>query len=99
MSAEVEFALKKQRLQYRSAELREQFAAYAFGVAPILKAGDAVVDGVRWVRNHPEVIAVAGVALVVARPRGVIRLARRGLFAWQAWGRVRGWVEDRIHRR
>lgn len=99
MSAEVEFALKKQRLQYRSAELRTQFAEYAFGVSPVLRAGDAIVDGVRWVRNHPEVIAAAGVALVVARPRGVIRLARRGLVAWQAWGRVRDWVDNRIHRR
>ncbi len=93
MSAAVEFALKKQRLQYRSAELRERFAEYAHGVTPVLRVGDAVVDGVRWLRNHPEAIAAAGIAVAVARPRGVIRWARRGIVAWQAWGRVRGWLE------
>lgn len=99
MSAEVEFALKKQRLQYRSAELRAQLGAYARGVSPLLRAGDAVVDGVRWLRTHPEVVAVAGIAFVVARPRGVLRLARRGAIAWRAWSRVRGWLENRIHAR
>lgn len=95
MSAEVEFALKKQRLQFRSAELREQFADYALGVAPLLKAGDAVVDGVRWVRHHPEVVAAAGVAIAVARPRALFRWARRGVAAWQTWGRVRAWLDQR----
>jgi hypothetical protein len=95
MSVEVELALKKQRLQFRSAELRERFAEYAFGVSPVLKAGDAVVDGVRWVKRHPEVLAAAGVALVVVRPRGVVRWARRGVAAWQAWGRVRHWLAAR----
>ncbi|MGE5467881.1 MAG: YqjK family protein [Ignavibacteria bacterium] len=93
MSAEVEFALKKQRLQYRSAELRAEIAAYAHGVTPVLRAGDAVVEGMNWIKRHPEVIAAAGIGLVVARPRGALRWARRGLAAWQAWGRVRDWIE------
>ncbi|HEX8986651.1 MAG TPA: YqjK family protein [Rhodocyclaceae bacterium] len=96
MSTEVEFALKKQRLQYRSAELRARFAEYAYGVAPVLRAGDAVVDGVRWIRRHPEVIAAAGLGLVIARPRGVLRWARRGVAAWQAWGRVRDWLAHHV---
>lgn len=99
MSAEVEFALKKQRLQYRSAELRAQFADYAQGMTPVLRAGDAVVEGVRWIKRHPEVIAAAGLAIVVARPRGVVRWARRGVVAWQAWGRVRDWLDKRQHAR
>jgi hypothetical protein len=95
MSAEVEFALKKQRLQFRSAELRAQLGEYALGVAPLLRAGDAVVDGVRWVRHHPEVVAAAGLGIALARPRAVVRWARRGVAAWQAWGRVRAWLEKR----
>jgi hypothetical protein len=98
MSAEVEFALKKQRLQLRSAELRERFADYAVDVAPVLRVGDKVVDGVRWVKHHPEVVAAAGLAFAVARPRTVFRWARRGVAAWQTWGRVRGWIEDRVAR-
>jgi hypothetical protein len=95
MSAEVEFALKKQRLQFRSAQLRSEFADHALGLTPLLKAGDAVVDGVRWVKHHPEVIAAAGIAFAVARPRRVMRLARRGVLVWQTWGRVRDWLQSR----
>jgi hypothetical protein len=95
MSTEVEFALKKQRLQLRSAELRDRFADYAADVAPVLRVGDAVVDSVRWVKHHPEVVAAAGLAFAVARPRAVFRWARRGAAAWQAWGRVRGWLQHR----
>lgn len=92
MNTEVEYALKKQRLQFRSAQLRAQMAAYAEGVTPVLRAGDAVVEGVRWVRQHPETLIAAGLAVAVARPRGVVRWARRGMVAWQAWGRVRDWL-------
>ncbi|HEX8964003.1 MAG TPA: YqjK family protein [Rhodocyclaceae bacterium] len=97
MSSEVEFALKKQQLQFRSAQLRDQLADYAGGVAPLLHVGDAVVDGVRWVKHHPEVLAAAGLAFAVARPSAVVRWTRRGVAAWQAWGRVRDWLAKRKH--
>ncbi len=93
MNSEVEFALKKQRLQYRSAELRERLAEYAQDVAPVLHVGDAVIEGVRWVKRHPEVVAAASIAFVVARPGRIMRWARRGALAWQAWGRVRDWLK------
>lgn len=91
----LELALKKQRLQLRSAQLRADFAADAAAFAPLFTAGDRVRNGARWLKSHPEVAVGTGVALLVARPRALMRWARRGLFAWQATRRVRLWLEER----
>lgn len=98
MSA-IEFALKKQRLQLRSAALRAQFAEHAAAFSPLFAAGDKLHDGVLWLRRHPEVAIAAGAALAVVRPRAVFRWARRGALAWQAWGRVHDWLDSRRRER
>lgn len=92
---QVELALKKQRLQIKSAALRSEFAGNAMGLAPLFAAGDRVRDGWFWLRRHPEAAAVAGVVLLVTRPRILFRWARRGVVAWQAWSRMRAWLEAR----
>jgi hypothetical protein len=47
------------------------------------------LDAACWLRNNPLVVGVATAALVVLRPRGVLKLAGRGLFAWRAIQSVR----------
>lgn len=89
----VELALKKQRLQFRSATLRGEFAAHASALAPVLAAGDAVREGMRWLRRNPEIVVVVGVAALVARPRALFRWLRRVVVTWQAWSRLNGWIE------
>lgn len=90
-------ALKKQRLQLKSAALREQWLAHAAGLQPLCAGVDRINDGVRWVREHPQAVlntAVAtGAALLVARPRTLLRLARRGFVAWQLWRKGRQWLD------
>ena len=95
MSLEVELALKKQRLQLRSAALRAEIAGHAAGFAPLFAVGDTLCDGAFWLRRHPELAAAAGVALLVARPRAAFRWARRGIVAWQTWNQVRAWLAAR----
>lgn len=92
----LELALRKQRLQLRSAQLRAEVAADAAALEPLFVAGDRIRDGVRWLGRHPEVPVGAGVALLVARPRRLLGWARRGLFAWQAARRVRLWLDRRL---
>ncbi len=94
-NAAVDLALKKQRLQFRSAELRAELAGHGAGLAPWLAAGDTLRAGALWLRRHPEVAVAAGAALAVARPRIVFRWARRGVVVWQTWSRVRAWLESR----
>lgn len=89
---QVELALKKQRLQFKSAALREEFAGHAAAFIPLFVAGDRLRDGALWLRRHPEVTVAATVALLVARPRAVFRWGRRSVFAWQAWTRLRDWL-------
>jgi hypothetical protein len=86
--AELELALKKQRLQLASAQLRDGFSRHATGLAPVFSAADRVVAGVRWLQLHPQILVAAAVTLIVARPRKVWRLARRSYFVWQAWNKL-----------
>jgi hypothetical protein len=81
----LEVALKKQRLQFKSDMLREQWRGHAHGLAPVLGAADQVRAGYAWLRRHPEVVVGTGVAVAVARPRAVWRWFRRGVIAWQFW--------------
>jgi len=90
---QVELALKKQRLQLRSASLREELAGHVAPFIPLFAAGDRLRDGALWLRRHPQVTAAVAVALLAARPRAVFRWGRRGIFAWQAWTRLRAWLE------
>jgi hypothetical protein len=93
MSARLlELALKKQRLQFRSDLLREEWRAHARGLAPVFGAADQVRAGYLWLRRHPELVVGAGVAVVVARPRVAWRWLRRGLLAWQFWRKGRQWL-------
>ena len=91
----LELALRKQRLQLRSAQLRADFAADAAAFEPLFVAGDRVRDAAHWLKRHPELPVAAGVALLVARPRRLLGWARRGLFAWQAARRLRLWFDRR----
>lgn len=88
----LELALRKQRLQLRSAALRDELAIHAQALEPLCEAGDRVRDGFRWLGRHPEAVAGITVALLVAKPRAVLRWAQRGFFAWRLSAKVRGWL-------
>jgi len=85
----IELALKKQRLQLASAAQREAFAAYAKTWQPAFAVADQVRAGANWLRRHPALPVAVLVALLVARPRTLLRLAGRGWFIWQGWKRLR----------
>jgi hypothetical protein len=88
---DIELALKKQRLQLRSAALREQMRGQVQALDPVFRTADRVGEAISWVRRHPEVLIAAVIALVVAKPRRAFRWARRGFFVWQAWRRLQAW--------
>lgn len=89
MNREIDLALRKQRLQFKSAALRRDLAQDFAGVAPVFRAVEQVRAGVAWLRAHPQLIAGVAMALLVVRPKAGWRWARRGFFAWQAWRRLR----------
>ncbi len=91
----VELALKRQRLQIRSAALRADFSSHAAAWRPVFRIADQGQAALLWLRRHPAVPVAVLVALLVARPRALLRWLKRGFFAWQALARLREVVSAR----
>jgi hypothetical protein len=86
---QVELVLKKQRLQLRSAMLRDDIAAYAAGWAPAFALAERGRSALHWVRRHPVLPVMLLAAVLAARPRAMLRWAQRGFVAWQALRKLR----------
>ena len=85
----LELALKKQRLQMRSAALRADISTHAAVWRPAFALADQGQAVLLWLRRHPAVPVGVLVALLVARPRALLRWFKRGFFAWQMLARLR----------
>jgi len=86
---QLELTLECQRLQMRSAQLRDQlFDQSSVLLTRPLWLADQTLSTVRWLGAHPLVLLTAGVVTVVLRPRKVLRW---GLRAWTVWRNVRHW--------
>lgn len=85
----IELALRKQRLQMHSADLRRTFAGHAQALRPAFDLADRGRRALGWLRRHPALPVAVAVALLVVRPRAALRLAQRGWFAWQIVRRLR----------
>ena len=95
-SSTLELALKKQRLQIASESLRAEFARCAAGLAPAFSGADFAIEGARWVRTNPQPVVAAAVALLLIRPKSAWRWARRAYLGWQAWQKLRDFMERRL---
>ncbi len=96
----IALALKKQRLQMQSAHLRDQMAVYGRGIEPVFTLADLTQNAWNWVRRRPVIPLAIGIALLVARPRLVIRWGRRAWFGWQAlqrWRVLAGGTDEPAH--
>jgi hypothetical protein len=98
MSSERRLALarRQRELVVKSALLREQLRSDAQVLQRPLALADRAWDGWRWVRAHPTgpltALAVAGVSLLLLRPRRALRWARWGWWCWLGLRRLRGAV-------
>lgn len=90
---QLQLALRRQRLQMRSEQLRGQWQQHMANLAPAVATANRVGDGVRWLQRHPEIIAGVGVAAVVARPKTAWRWLRRSWVAWRFWQKRRHWLD------
>lgn len=93
MSRRKELAKERQRLQHRSAVLRERLAHHAQALEPGLSLVDRAREGVRWLRAHPTLVAGAAAALLVLRPRRALRWGLRAWGGWRLLARARSVVE------
>lgn len=82
-------AIQRGRLLERITQQRAALAVQLLPVVGLLNTADQVVEGAdrtrRWIGENPLVAGAALVALVVWRPRGILRLAKKGVVGWRAW--------------
>jgi hypothetical protein len=83
----VELALRKQRLQLRSAEEREALVEHARAFAPVF-SGSTVSPTACAGRGQRPILSGVAIFVLVARPRAALRWARRGWVGWQLFRRV-----------
>jgi hypothetical protein len=84
-------ARRGELLQARSALLRGALAQDSRALQMPLAVADQVLAGGRWLKSHPEAVAVGVAALVLWRPRRVWRLGRRLWSGWRLWRRAQRW--------
>jgi hypothetical protein len=69
--------------------LRQEFTARALVWQPAFALADRGRTAWLWLRRHPALPVAVLVALLVARPRALLRWTKRGFFAWQTLARLR----------
>jgi hypothetical protein len=80
----------RELLLARIADQRGVVAQQAAGLAPVLRLVDRAGGAVGYVRRHPALAAVAGLALVVLRGRMLLGLGMRAFGIWRLVRRARG---------
>lgn len=89
---QIALASRRERLLAQADLQRAQIAAAFRHWERPAAVADRGIAVVRTLKAHPLLLAaVVGVAAVLGR-RSVLRLAGRGLIAWQTWQSVAGWM-------
>lgn len=89
----LELATRHGALKARIAEQRRQLARHAAPLEAALAKGDALLDGVDWLKHHPVAVGAAVAAVAVVRPKRAWRWGRRGFFLWRSWQAVKSRLE------
>ena len=94
----LELALKKQQLQWRAEAERERLLHDLEQIERVEQAFHRVRELAGWMRQHAPLVSMAAVLLLLARPRLMLRAARRGWLGWLAYRRLRGMLTSMIGR-
>ena len=93
----IELYIQRGRLRERIGAQRGQLAQELVPMCTALHTVDrarTLLQETRvWLFNHPAIVTVAVVALVVWRPGTVFRSLRWGFSAWRKWTRWREWIQ------
>ena len=89
----IELQLQRGRLLERIAHQRDALGQQTEPVVRVLHLGDRVAgiasECKRTVIENPLTTAAVLGAVVVMRPRAMLRWAQRGFFAWRSWNTLR----------
>jgi len=85
----IEITLRREQLIANCQTQRAELSALAQELQGPLRVADRVVDGVRYLRAHPVLLAAGVAALVVVRRRGWWQWMRRGIVLWRTYRALR----------
>lgn len=88
----LDIALRRERIRARIAQERRDLGAALAPFAPAVSVLDGGWNAWRYLRAHPQWLVGGAFALVVWRPRGSLKWARRAWGAWRAWRQWREWM-------
>lgn len=86
----VEFALRKQRLQFRAETERGDMARRLAGIEATLDRVDTLRDGFAWAKEKAPLLSLGALVVLVARPRLTLRIIKRSWIGWLLLRRLRG---------
>ena len=93
----VELYVQRGRLRERIGAQRSQLAHELAPLRGALDVADRTTallrQAQRWMSAHPSVVAALVVALVVWRPRAMLRSLRWGYTLWRKWAWTRVWLQ------
>lgn len=85
----IDIALKRERLLERIDAQRTRLAGSTDGLRALCAGGDRALAVGRKIRDNPQWVLLAALALALLKPRRAWKLAKAGLFVWRAWAAVR----------
>lgn len=88
----VERGRLRERISMQRGQLAHELAPVGEALRNLDRARAALHRASLWIAAHPGVVIAAGVAVVVWKPRAVLRTARWGFSMWRNWAQWRGWV-------
>jgi len=91
-NAALELALRRQRLQLRSAALRDALAEQSIVLGPPLAAADRAQAGAQWLYRQRGWLMAGVVVVLVLRPRRAWRLFSAGWWLWRTARRLQPWL-------
>jgi hypothetical protein len=93
MSAINSRAVQRGRLLERIAQQRAVLSADLAPIILALEAADQVIQGAektrRWISDNPVIAGAGLIALLIWRPKGLVKLAKNGAISWRALRLVR----------
>lgn len=85
----LELARRHGALKARIDAQRVELAQHARPLAAAFGAADKAVDGVDWLKHNPVVVGAAVAVLAILKPARAWRWAKRGIFVWRGWKKVK----------
>lgn len=85
-SRQIDLALRKQKLQMRADAQRTDLTRRLAGIDGALDRVDSLRDNLAWAKDKVPLLSVALLVVLAAKPKLMLRLAKR---AWVGWLLVR----------